>query len=106
MITLRQGDVALHKVKEIPDGFEKQLEPRLRIKGEQGHHHQFVGLTALWLAQQRQVTTPPGSENLVAVIEVTVGAKVEHNQHPPLEIPEGKWEVLQGKEHENPQTVD
>lgn len=92
----RQGDVCFQKIDELPEGLVEK-GTILEIHGEEGHVHLMDGI---------QTFMPPGQEEQLPVIIVTGNALMVHEQHPPLALPKGIYNVTLFQEYENPQRVD
>ena len=91
MKVFRQGDVILVPVGEIPSG--SVIEPDkgrvILAYGEvTGHAHALpLGFAKQYQAGER------------VFVEVTAKAELRHEEHAPLQIPEGKYEKLIAREH-------
>ena len=80
MVDYRQGDVILHRVKDLP----KEARPvrrRLRVRGETGKQHVLEGEYRLYRS---------GSQ-LYVVVEAP--SKLTHPEHPTILVRPGTYEV-------------
>jgi hypothetical protein len=83
MDLVRQGDLMLVRLPQLPQGAKRRKEAVLELKGETGHSHRLLGA---------QLYEGPQGQPL-AVVAPDAEAVLEHPEHPLVEIPEGVWEV-------------
>ena len=94
---VRQGDVALVRVAEIPSG-AKALAPQARVTlalGEvTGHAHVLV-------AAPGTTITPFRVEDAVdaAFVEIMTEAFLEHEEHNPHTLPAGTYRIVRQREY-------
>src|SRR4051812_2503449 len=96
---LRQGDVLLVPVKAVP----KQVEPVRRDDGRvvlaegeaTGHAHTLQGSAVELVRAQR-------SRRLYLVVEGDVPAALVHEEHDPIAVAPGLYEVRRQREYEPP----
>ena len=82
----RHGDLLIRKVKTIPQTVEK-VRGNVLAKGEvTGHKHKLSGQIQIFANQERKF------------FEAKQETILSHQEHKPLEIPEGKYEVIQERE--------
>lgn len=82
MYAIRQGDVLLVRLNELPEGAQRRQEAIARIPGENGHAHDLKG-AQLYEANGRPVVAVGAGETVV----------LEHDEHPTVSVPEGVWEL-------------
>ena len=86
MVVYRQGDIILEPVKKPK--FYNKVTDILSIKGETGHAH-ILPVPVMETAQVRGFKMP-----LMQFVEVGKGgALMTHEEHPPLRINEGTYQV-------------
>jgi hypothetical protein len=87
---MRQGDVDLIEVGLVPTSNLEIVKDNIVAYGEQtNHHHQFK-------TGQVQVFREKDSPAMAMASYVVVkegSATLEHQEHLPLQVPEGKWMV-------------
>ena len=92
----RQGDVLLKRVSKIPQGAQP-LETLVLAEGEAtGHKHRLEG-------QGVQVLQVPGPAP-VLYVRVPELARLVHEEHGPVEITPGEYQVVREQEY-NPWAV-
>jgi len=98
MRQVRQGDVFLRKIDEVPEGAEECTPKNDRLilaEGEAtGHHHSVAAAQARLLRYKEQMYLVVAAKMLQLI----------HQEHSPLEIPEGIYEVIRQREY-TPQEV-
>jgi hypothetical protein len=93
ILLIRQGDVILRSVEEIPQGAEQVekrmefgntvLEPeRVMVRGETGHTHMLEGVKTYINRIRGEV-----------YVEVTIPTRLVHEEHPTVDVPPGKYIV-------------
>jgi hypothetical protein len=86
----RQGDVYIKEIKSIPNNAKEELCERRIILAEgesTGHAHSIVSAAALlYLLGDRMFIK-------------TSGCTVEHEEHGPLDIESGSYEILKQREY-------
>jgi hypothetical protein len=90
MRQFRQGDVLLFEVNKIPSGAEKSKSKKLILaEGEvTGHAHAITSMAcALYLS---------GNKRYLQVLEPAI---LEHEEHGPITIPDGTFEVVIQREY-------
>ena len=81
----RQGDVLLKKIKSLPKKVKK-LDTDIIVKGEAtGHAHRLQNGTIYW----RRNTM---------FIKANTGASIVHEEHAPIELEPGIYEVVRQRE--------
>jgi hypothetical protein len=86
MRIIRQGDILLIQRAKLPAGARRQLVRELRLPGETGHAH------VLTLPHRASFFKGPQGQDLVEIPQGAV-AVLEHEEHPPVELPGGIWEI-------------
>lgn len=98
IVSMRQGDVALIAVKEIPDGATeapaKGRKVILALGEATGHHHRFEFLD---VSQNVKLYTTAGGARYV---HVTQPAELLHEEHSTVNIPAGKYLLPQQVEYQ------
>jgi hypothetical protein len=84
---IRQGDILLEKVNEIPQELKRREDRTLALGEKTGHHHTFSG--------QVLVFGEMGKEQFADVQQESV---LEHQEHENIKVPEGKYRVVQQRE--------
>lgn len=84
---IRQGDVLLIRVPELPKGVKKRKDRTLALGETTGHHHTLTGGTVYGTMQGQQW-----------IVVDEVGVELQHLPHPGVEhdtvlIPPGVWLV-------------
>lgn len=93
ILLIRQGDVILRSVSEIPQGAEQVekrmefgntvLEPdRVVIKGETGNNHVLEGVKPYINRIRGEV-----------YVEITIPTKLKHEEHPNVDVPPGRYAI-------------
>ncbi len=99
----RQGDVLFVKVKSFPKKKVEKLQHRIIAEGEAtGHRHEIVPDTAILYG-------PRQDENRFSLdfdrdvrknyLEVLSDSNVTHNEHGPILLPKGKYEIVIQREY-------
>ena len=99
---VRQGDVLLVPVDDVPENARAEGRDgarRVLAEGEAtGHAHVVTGRTRLLVEQRRFYnTTRPGRTFLV--IEDTEPAVLEHDEHLPITLEPGSYEIRRQREY-------
>ena len=101
-MNIQHGDVLIKGISELPEGCKKQSRKgRLVVMaGEQtGHHHAIKEKTAsIWTLEKNGITQ--------MYLEVTDPVTITHEEHKPLEIPEGIYEIGQVREFDYLQQME
>ena len=90
---LRQGDIVLKKIEKIPGG-AKRISNILKIKGETAGHEHILP-ASVFLFQEGRI-----------FVKVASLSSMNHPEHPKLLVPPGNYEVIQAREHNNPDPPD
>ena len=89
MSVIRQGDVALVRVKSIPaDAIEQQITGRkliLALGEATGHHHRFEFL------DETQSIKLYVAHSGARYLDVSAPADLLHEEHSTARVPAGKW---------------
>jgi hypothetical protein len=105
-VALRQGDVLLVPVAELPAGCEsvKRRAGRLVLaEGEAtGHAHVVVGRSRLVERRESRRWSPPVVTRYVLVEQAAV---LEHEEHLPVELAVGVYEVRRQREYRPERSV-
>ena len=88
----RHGDLLIRAVPEIPSGLTKQADTILALGEATGHHHRLVN-------GQATVYADSNGKKYFEVAEEE-GCELVHEEHKPIEIPKGNYEVVIEKEYE------
>jgi hypothetical protein len=94
---LRQGDVLLLPVKGLPEGAlpRRRREGRLVLmRGEATGHAHAIEETGC------ELLSGPGSERLFLRVLSEGGVVVRHEEHDPIAVASGVWEVRRQREYE------
>lgn len=81
----RQGDVLLRRIAKVPHGAKKK-DNTIALGEVTGHSHQMVGADVL---------IKDGVQYIIAQTK----AKLTHQEHGQIEVPEGEYEVVRQKEY-------
>jgi len=102
---LRQGDVCLVRLQELPSLAKLNGETELRIEGETAGHIHLACRVKVAVAERPRLdwNLLPPRQTLIVVDEPTI---MTHPEHPPLEIPAGVYEVRQAREYGRSGGVD
>lgn len=94
---IRQGDVALVRVKAIPkDAMEQKIEGRkliLALGEATGHHHRFEFL------DQTQNIKLYATAGGARYLDVSAPSDLLHEEHSTARVPAGKWLLPQQVEY-------
>lgn len=97
MGVIRQGDVALVRVRAIPKGaIEQKIEGEkliLALGEATGHHHRFEFMD---MTHNVKLYVGAGGERYLDVAEP---AELKHEEHAPARIPAGSWLLPQQVEY-------
>ena len=85
----RQGDVLLLPIESIPENTQKINDKILAFGEATGHKHQLTGATV-------QVFQDSNSNKF---IEAGQGTVLVHDEHKPLDIEQGKYQVIIQREY-------
>jgi len=88
-ILIRQGDVLLEKIEEIPTGAKESTENILAEGEVHGHVHEVFGGEVLEVGEEMFVDIVEGNATLEHVLRGT-RTKADHDK---ISIPTGKWKV-------------
>lgn len=99
---LRQGDILVERVEELPQGFEARIVrnprgPIMLAEGEQsGHSHRVEteGEAAYVPAE------PTRGDQTRGWLTVEAGARLVHDEHAPLDLPPGTYRVVQQRRYD------
>ena len=98
----RQGDVLLIKVKELPPKKKRRKSKTdVVVRGEAtGHAHRIVNGTIY--RRWERFSRP------ARFIKANVGAKLVHEEHGEIELPEGIYQIVRQREYDpaNPEGID
>jgi len=94
---LRQGDIVLKKIEKIPGG-AKRISNILKIKGETAGHEHILPASVFQVRNSQE-----GNRIFVKVASLS---SMNHPEHPKLLVPPGNYEVIQAREHNNPDPPD
>lgn len=96
MKMFRQGDVLVRQVRSLPKD-AKDVTPKGRIvlaHGEvTGHAH------AIAEGQAREFSMSDAAGAVKRFLSVASGATVKHEEHAPVELPAGIFEIVQQREY-------
>lgn len=94
-IAYRQGDVILRKIDQIPEGVEPIPHTPLALGEVTGHKHQFG------FEEKVRYFRDPKLEKAVAYLDIDgVPATLKHEEHGPITLPPGKYEVIIQREYD------
>jgi hypothetical protein len=97
MGTIRQGDVALVSVREIPkDAVEQPIKGKkliLALGEATGHHHRFE-----FLDQSQNIKLYVGAGG-ARYLDVSAPSDLLHEEHSAARVPAGKWLLPQQVEY-------
>lgn len=87
---LRNGDIYLQKIDELPEGLEKVDTDIIEAGEASGHHHRLRGVSNLY----------KNSSGEVAVVEIVKSdvTAVVHEEHNPIPNIEGYYEVIRQRQ--------
>ncbi len=95
---LRQGDVVLVPRASLPDGVEA-VGDELAVRGEGEHTHRLPAL----VYRLREEDSDEQRERVYVVVPDAL-ALMTHEEHPPLAVPRGVYEVRQARRYLPPTT--
>ncbi len=92
MTMFRQGDLLFKQVKSIPKGEWKQRKNGHILEGEvTGHIHRIADLEAAEVLEC--------GEGLCLTVTAEGGAAIVHEDHLPITLPVGNYEVIRQREY-------
>lgn len=94
----RQGDVLLVQVSKIPESAQVSSDNVLARGEVTGHSHRINGQASVFRVPTR-VNFPQGDHPEQIYLSVT-SAELVHDEHAPITIPEGLYEVRRQREYE------
>ena len=98
----RQGDILFVKTGQLPTNLRK-LDNLIIAEGEAtGHKHQIIGDTAI-LLEPKDINNnwQPviNRRNRFKFLKVLSDSEVIHNEHHPIALPKGNYEIIQQREY-------
>lgn len=94
IIQHRQGDILFTKVDKIPENYREGQDNNVIARGEvSGHKHQLLKGTFYRKSGWEKNSRYDETELPIGFCAVTVPTQVIHDEHDPVELDEGIWEV-------------
>ncbi len=100
---LRQGDVVLVPRASLPEGVEA-VGDELAVRGEGEHTHRLPALVYRLRGDAEDSDEQSGQRERVFVVVPDALALMTHEEHPPLAVPRGVYEVRQARRYLPPST--
>ena len=94
-VIYRQGDVLIQRIAKIPATAKRQRAKGriiLALGEATGHHHSLEKDSADWWKDGQD-------KDPVQYLDVKVSATVTHQEHAPIPLPKGKYQVTQQREY-------
>lgn len=88
----QQGDVLFKQIDEFPEGERKEKEGNVVYEGEGSGHFHSIGAGAIFslFFVDNKLFVENQKNNIV----------IEHQEHNPIELPSGKWEIDRTNEYD------